>query len=588
MLRTALLATALLAAITVSAQQSAPPEFVRESIGMTARPAAPRLAERAGIPPAVTLDSATASVPEEVAALREWNDAGRLPLKNGFTRAIADPLVVRVNAAVASGEGARPHARGLVTASDHRTLIWSGSVRVNGADRIRLHLTNVELPAGATLWVHGAGGAATGFGRELLWERSLYTPAVDGPVVYLEMEIPTPVAANEGASFEIRDLVELVGVSGPRPSTPQPDDSPSCLIDATCVSTGTFDQITSLRGAIAQLQYVKNGNGYVCTGGLINDKIPAPSYIPYLLTANHCFDSQASASSLQAYFDYKTSSCNGASPPFPAPVNGAVLLATGTSSDFTFVQLNSLPGGRYLLGWTTTAPSDGATLYRVSHPYPDAFVEPAPQRYSTGHVTSTFGTCSNRPIADYIYSNGGQGGTYGGSSGSPVITAAGQVVGQLFGACGTDPTAGCDLVNNASVDGRFSTTFPSIQQYINTTPGSGCVESTTALCLNRSRFKVEATWQTTTQTGQASVVKLTSESGYLWFFGPTNIEAVVKVLDACVDPFNHYWVFAGGLTDVRVDLRVTDTNTGAVRTYTNPLGKPFQPIQDTSAFATCP
>ena len=48
------------------------------------------------------------------------------------------------------------------------------------------------------------------------------------------------------------------------------------------------------------------------------------------------------------------------------------------------------------------------------------------------------------------------------------------------------------------------------------------------------------------------------------------------------------WVFAGGLTSVRVELRVTDTQKGQTRTYVNPQGAAFQPIQDTSAFSTCP
>jgi hypothetical protein len=37
-----------------------------------------------------------------------------------------------------------------------------------------------------------------------------------------------------------------------------------------------------------------------------------------------------------------------------------------------------------------------------------------------------------------------------------------------------------------------------------------------------------------------------------------------------------------------VNLTLTDTKTGTVKTYTNPLGVAFQPIQDTNAFATCP
>jgi hypothetical protein len=47
-------------------------------------------------------------------------------------------------------------------------------------------------------------------------------------------------------------------------------------------------------------------------------------------------------------------------------------------------------------------------------------------------------------------------------------------------------------------------------------------------------------------------------------------------------------VFAGGLTDVQVELTVVDTATGAPQTYLNTQGTPFQPIQDTSAFASCP
>jgi len=62
---------------------------------------------------------------------------------------------------------------------------------------------------------------------------------------------------------------------------------------------------------------------------------------------------------------------------------------------------------------------------------------------------------------------------------------------------------------------------------------------------------------------------------------------VVKVLDGC--SFNHHdWVFAAGLTNVNVVLKVTDTRTGQVKTYTNPQGTAFAPIQDTSVFFCAP
>lgn len=109
-----------------------------------------------------------------------------------------------------------------------------------------------------------------------------------------------------------------------------------------------------------------------------------------------------------------------------------------------------------------------------------------------------------------------------------------------------------------------------------------------ALLLTDGRFKVTATWRTalpSSGTGQAR--PLTADTGAFWFFDQANLELVVKVLDAC--PVNgHFWVFAAGLTNVAVDLHVEDTARHLTRTYTNPLDTPFQPIQDTAAFSTCP
>jgi len=69
-----------------------------------------------------------------------------------------------------------------------------------------------------------------------------------------------------------------------------------------------------------------------------------------------------------------------------------------------------------------------------------------------------------------------------------------------------------------------------------------------------------------------------------WVFagGLTNVK-----LNAC-GLNSKYWVFAGGLTNVNVVLTVRDTVTGTVKTYTNSINTAFQPIQDTSAFSSCP
>jgi hypothetical protein len=108
------------------------------------------------------------------------------------------------------------------------------------------------------------------------------------------------------------------------------------------------------------------------------------------------------------------------------------------------------------------------------------------------------------------------------------------------------------------------------------------------LCLRNGRFVVSVTWETTSSSGVGHPIALTDDSGSFWFFDPANSEMIVKVLNAC--PINNrYWVFAGGLSNVRVRMEVRDVIAGGPpKVYINPQGTAFQPIQDTSAFATCP
>ncbi len=108
------------------------------------------------------------------------------------------------------------------------------------------------------------------------------------------------------------------------------------------------------------------------------------------------------------------------------------------------------------------------------------------------------------------------------------------------------------------------------------------------LCLHGGRFSITVSWRLADgTTGAGTPIQLTSESGYFWFFGPTNIELVIKVLNACA--FNdRFWVFAAGLTNVEFTLIVFDRIADIGLLYLNPQGRPVPPIQDTNALPTCP
>jgi PKD repeat protein len=116
-----------------------------------------------------------------------------------------------------------------------------------------------------------------------------------------------------------------------------------------------------------------------------------------------------------------------------------------------------------------------------------------------------------------------------------------------------------------------------------------CTPDAATLCFGGGRFMVQMVWtKPDNSSGPGNAVPLTDDSGYFWFFDPTNIEAVIKVLNGCAID-NAYWVFTAGLTNVQVVTTVTDTQTGAVFTNTNPQGTAFVPVQATNAFpSSCP
>jgi ELWxxDGT repeat protein len=110
-----------------------------------------------------------------------------------------------------------------------------------------------------------------------------------------------------------------------------------------------------------------------------------------------------------------------------------------------------------------------------------------------------------------------------------------------------------------------------------------CQPDATRLCLNGGRFAVEVNWTDFSgNSGIGHAVGLTGDTGYFWFFGESNVELILKVLDG--RPVNgKFWVFYGALSSVEYTIRVTDTVTGQVKTYTNPKGQ-LASLADTDAF----
>lgn len=115
-----------------------------------------------------------------------------------------------------------------------------------------------------------------------------------------------------------------------------------------------------------------------------------------------------------------------------------------------------------------------------------------------------------------------------------------------------------------------------------------CYGSDEAICLQGGRFRAAVSF--TDFAGESGAAKVASDrsrdTGIFWFFEPANWELMAKVLDGC-NLNGHFWLYSSASTDVAYTLTLTDTATGAQRSYANPLGQTALTVTDGAAFA-CP
>jgi hypothetical protein len=388
----------------------------------------------------------------------------------------------------AAGLPARAHeVRDLALGSLRRDAggwTWSAAVTSPGATAVRLRFSGAFVPSGAELWVYGRHGEAHGpyTGRGPSRRGQFWAHTVRGETARLQLRYrgDAPGRALREARLTVAEVGHLTGRfhlgrvaagGGDVAIESFCSFNEPCVINAEC--TNVPAAIQPAQDAVANILFQSGAFLYICSGGLLADT-DGGSQIPYFLTANHCISKNNEAASMEAFFQF-TTPCNGAcyDPDGVVPSTlGSVIRSKGTSADYTLLELSEpAPPGSAFLGWNAgpVAFSTGAELFRISHP------AGAPQAYSAQEVDASAPTCGGWPRGPRIYSRDTVGGTEGGSSGSPVLNVAGEVVGQLSGACGTNVGDPCDSVNNATVDGAFAAYFSSVEQFLD--PAGGCTDA---------------------------------------------------------------------------------------------------------------
>ena len=337
------------------------------------------------------------------------------------------------------------------------------SVTSPGATDVRMGIL-VDLPPGGELRFFGADAgrrfpvitradlAFKGGKPQTLW-----SPVMEGDTIGVEITLPSRTALS-AFSFHVDRIshgyeAERALESGYLPEALECSNH----YDFQCGVGRHFPQQEGT-GAVL-LRFEESGAGYACSGTLLSDR--EDTFVPYLLTANHCISTALVASSVSARWFYQRSACGGSrlDSRDTTTSGGAELLATSQAQDSTLLRLERRPPeGVWYHGWDPNRITHPRDVYLIHHP--DGGVK----KYSAGRTTDhvdviTSGT--EDAIMDAIMVDWSEGTTENGSSGAGLF--AGEYLIGVHAGRSADP-ASC--LHRHAFAGAFSDFYPRIRRWL--------------------------------------------------------------------------------------------------------------------------
>jgi len=323
--------------------------------------------------------------------------------------------------------------------------VWRAHIISPEALSVGVFFSEFELEENARLFIYTPNGSVVkgAFTSENNKEYGSFAVGhLPGEEVIVELQVDDP--GQEYGRIRIGSIshafLPVPGIEGVQVTGL--GTSQACEIDVNCTEG---DDWQTLKRSVC---HIYTGTLY-CTGALINNTMY--DGVPYILTAEHCINSNSVSNRSVFYFNYENSKCDTLDGKKTNSISGSTLYSTGDSLDFSLVKLSSRPPlayNVYYAGWDARK-QNHADVTTIHHPNADA------KKISRDYDELTTPTVVPGNLNDYIEESNfrvyewDEGSTEGGSSGGPLFSSGNKIIGSLSGGdafCGD--SIGYDAVND--------------------------------------------------------------------------------------------------------------------------------------------
>ena len=301
---------------------------------------------------------------------------------------------------------------------DNGGKVWRLRIGSDNAIGMKLYFNEFYLPEGSTLAIY------TDYMVDELYDSSINHEDQEFSHRLLQGDVITveyfePANTIEDALLNISTVYHAYkDILGFYPSAQERN----CGVNVACDNGEFEDQINSV--------IFLDMNGYICSAALINNT--SFDLTPYVLTAYHCVDPETPGEHnwFSFYFKHQSTSCSGSSGSYSYSRTGSTLRSSYYYSDFALLEMDYTPAASfngYYAGWNRSS-SPPQLSAGIHHPGGD----PKKINYDNDNAFSDGWYTSNT----HWRLNWDEGGTEGGSSGSPLFDDEKLIVGQLHGGSG--------------------------------------------------------------------------------------------------------------------------------------------------------